>query len=141
MIREMTIEDYDEVYAFWSQQPGVGLTESDSRDAIEAFLQRNPGMSCVVRDDEGTLIGAVLCGHDGRRGFLHHMAVAPLHRKRGLGRTMVNFCLKRLRDAGITRCNIWVYTSNEAGHKFWRAIGYVHRADLGMMQRPTAEVV
>lgn len=135
-IQEFTLNDYDDVLEFWKKQQGVGLNESDSREQIGKFLARNPGLSLVVRDN-GRVIGAVLCGHDGRRGFLHHLAVDPEYRHRGIGRQMVLTCLDALRSQGIQKCNIWVYTGNAEGQKFWRAIGFGVREDLRMMQSST----
>jgi ribosomal protein S18 acetylase RimI-like enzyme len=136
IISNMSLADYDHVLAFWEKQSGIGLNESDSREGIAAFLQRNPGMSLVVWD-RGEVIGAVLCGHDGRRGFLHHLAVAESHRGRGLGRALVTACLEKLKTAGILKCNIWVWADNAAGGKFWLAMGYIDRVDLKIMQRST----
>jgi ribosomal protein S18 acetylase RimI-like enzyme len=136
IIGNMTLADYDHVIAFWEKQTGVGLNESDSRDGIATFLQRNPGMSLVVWD-RGEVIGAVLCGHDGRRGFLHHLAVAESHRGLGIGRALVTACLEKLKAAGILKCNIWVWADNDAGSKFWLAMGYINRPDLKIMQRST----
>ena len=91
-ILPFTMADYDEVAAFWRQQEGVGLNESDERGPIAGHLARNPGMSFVARES-GRVIGAVLCGHDGRRGYLHHLAVARSQRRQGLGRDLVRRCL------------------------------------------------
>ena len=91
----MSMSEYDEVLALWQNTEGMGLSESDTRDAIAAYLKRNPGMSFVARDGK-SLIAAVLCGHDGRRGYLHHLAVSPAYRRRGLGTQLVEKCLARL---------------------------------------------
>ena len=117
-IRCFRIEDYRAVVALWRRTKGVGLNESDTRGAIAAYLRRNPHFSFVA-EKEGRLIGAVLCGHDGRRGYLHHLAVAQPHRQRGIGRQLVNACLTKLRKAGIARCNLFIFADNVAGTKFW----------------------
>lgn len=137
-IREMTGDDYDQVIAFWTGTPGVGLGESDSREAMERFLKRNPGMSLVAEESD-VLVGAVLCGHDGRRGYLHHLAVASTHRRHGLGRELVQVCLKKLRGEGIPRCNVFLFAQNADGHQFWKAAGYKDRHDLLLMQRATGD--
>lgn len=134
-IDEMTIADYDETFAFWQKQEGVGLTESDSREAIALFLNRNAGMSFVVRA-EGRIVGAALCGTDGRRGYLHHVAIDAALRGNGLGRRLVERCLVELVKIGIPRCNIFLYADNVAGEAFWKKLGYRVRSDLKIMQRP-----
>lgn len=131
---EFTMADYDEAIAFWREQAGVGLNESDSPENVSAFLERNRGMSVVARDGQ-RVVGAVLCGHDGRRGYLHHLAVAPSHRKRGLGRELVERCLDSLRAAGVAKCNVFLYADNSDGRAFWEAVGYRRRCDLAVMQR------
>jgi N-acetylglutamate synthase len=95
IIRSLCIEDYDAVVTLWRRSEGVGLNESDTREAIAAFLRRNLRLSFVAQK-RGRIIGAVLCGHDGRRGYLHHLAVSKRHRQRGIGRQLVNTCLIKL---------------------------------------------
>jgi putative acetyltransferase len=120
----MTPADYDEVRALWLSCEGVKLDErSDSRGQIHFYLQRNPGLSQVVRDD-GRIVATVLCGHDGRRGYLSHLAVHPEYRRRGLGRLLVDICLKKLAAAGLPGCNIRLFKSNDAGRRFWRQVGW-----------------
>jgi N-acetylglutamate synthase len=133
IVRHFRIEDFDAVVALWRRTEGVGLNESDTRRAIAAYLRRNPRLSFVAEKD-ARIIGAVLCGHDGRRGYLHHLAVAKRHRKRGIGRQFVNACLAKLRKAGIQRCNIFIYADNAAGMKFWAHAGWSLRAELRLMQ-------
>jgi len=132
-VRHFRIEDYDAVVRLWRRTEGVGLNESDTRRAIVAYLRRNPQFSFVAEDD-GRIIGAVLCGHDGRRGYLHHLAVAKRHRKRGIGRQLVAACLEKLRKAGIQKCNIFIFASNTAGMKFWAHTGWKLRTELRVMQ-------
>jgi putative acetyltransferase len=112
-----------------------GLNESDTRHAIAAYLRRNPRFSFVA-EKKGRLIGAVLCGHDGRRGYLHHLAVARQHRQKGIGRQLVNACLAKLRQAGIQRCNIFIFANNAAGIQFWVHQGWKTRTELRVMQIP-----
>ena len=137
-IETMSLHDFDEVIALWRSTEGVGLNESDSREGIALYLTRNRGMSFVVRDGHA-IIGAVLCGHDGRRGYLHHLAVAKAHRKMGIGKALVAACLHQLEREGISRCNIFLLANNTAGEAFWKQNGWSARADLSVMQRPISE--
>jgi putative acetyltransferase len=133
IVRHFRIEDFDAVIALWRRTEGVGLNESDTRRAIPAFLRRNPRLSFVA-EQGGRIIGAVLCGHDGRRGYLHHLAVSKRHRRRGIGRRLVNACLAKLRKAGIQKCNIFIFANNAAGMKFWAHTGWSLRTELRLMQ-------
>jgi len=120
----MEARDYDEAAALWSRTEGMGLSASDSRESIEAFLRRNPGLSLVARDGPD-LVAAVLCGHDGRRGHLYHLAVAQTHRRKGLGRALVDQCLAGLRSQGIRRCYLLLLNHNDAARAFYRALGWI----------------
>jgi ribosomal protein S18 acetylase RimI-like enzyme len=133
-IRPMTAHDYDAVIALWRVTEGIGLSSADEPEAIASFLERNPGLSRVAFRGE-LLAGAVMCGHDGRRGYLHHLAVAPSERGRGLGRELAERCLDDLRALGIAKANIFVYGANTEGQAFWRATGWFGRDDLLLMQR------
>ncbi|MEI9866548.1 MAG: GNAT family N-acetyltransferase [Limisphaerales bacterium] len=132
-IRAFRIEDYDAVVALWRRSEGVGLNESDTRPGITAYLRRNPRHSFVA-ERKGRIIGAVLCGHDGRRGYLHHLAVAKRHRQRGLGRQLVNACLAKLRKAGIHKCTIFLFASNVSGRKFWMHNGWSIATKIELLQ-------
>ena len=133
IVRRFRIEDFDAVIALWRRTEGVGLNESHTRRDIAAFLRRNPRLSFVA-EQGGRIIGAVLCGHDGRRGYLHHLAVSKRHRRRGIGRLLVNACLAKLRKAGIQKCNIFIFANNAAGMKFWAHTGWTLRTELRLMQ-------
>ena len=136
-IRPMAIDDYDQVVALWRCTDGVGLNESDTREGVDAYLQRYPGLSLLACDGR-EIIGAVLCGHDGRRGYLHHLAVAPSHRRKGIGKQLVDRCLLALADCGIAKCNIMVYADNDHATAFWERGGWLARTDLAVRQRVTA---
>ncbi len=127
-LNRMTIRDYDEVIELWQTAEGVRLGEDDTRPRIAGYLRRNPGMSFVARDGR-KLVGAILCGHDGRRGYLHHLAVSPSHRRCGIGRALVQRCLAALRAAGLRRCRAVVLTGNRRGRAFWRALGWTAPRD------------
>jgi ribosomal protein S18 acetylase RimI-like enzyme len=134
-ILPMVDTDYDEVVALWTRTEGMGLdlADADSPTAVAAYLRRNPGMSFVARDGS-RVVGAVLCGHDGRRGYLHHLAVDADYRGQGLGRALVDACLAALHDAGIGKCTIFVYADNAAGQAFWTRTGWRRRDDLCFLQ-------
>jgi ribosomal protein S18 acetylase RimI-like enzyme len=132
----MNIKDYDEVYELWKHSEGLGLSDADTRQAIQRYLQHNPGMSFVARVGS-KLAGAVLSGTDGRRGYLHHLAVAKSFRKLGIGRELVERCISALGKAGITRCHIFVFRENKAGKVFWEQVGWFGRNDLEIMSRDT----
>jgi N-acetylglutamate synthase len=133
-IHPMSLDDFAQVLELWGNTEGVGLSDSDSPANLAAYLERNPGLSFVARDSHG-IIGAVLCGHDGRRGYLHHLAVAKPHRRRGVGKELVRTCLERLAAVGIPKCNIFLFSDNAEGQLFWEADGWVLRNDLCVMQR------
>jgi N-acetylglutamate synthase len=136
-IRPMTIADYEAVLQLWQKTEGVGLNESDGREPIESFLARNPGLSQVALNG-AHIVGAVLCGHDGRRGYLHHLAVTKTHRKQGLGKALVEACLADLARLGIPKCNIFLFADNAEGEAFWKHNGWAKRTDLQVMQKPLA---
>lgn len=130
----MSITDYDDVLRLWQDTEGLGLNESDTRAAIASYLRRNRGMSFVARAGR-ELVGAVLCGHDGRRGFLHHLAVAPAHRRKGLGTQLVARCLTELKRLGILKCGIFLFNDNADGERFWRMNGWKKRMDVCLVQK------
>jgi ribosomal protein S18 acetylase RimI-like enzyme len=135
--REMMMADYDDALALWRRMEGIGLSEADSRPNIEAFLLRNPGLSFVARNG-AELAGAVLCGNDGRRGYLHHLAVSPEMRLSGIGKRLVEMCFEGLSRKGIRKCHIFVKTDNEEGRRFWRRVGWSDRSDILIMSRDVA---
>ena len=133
----MTADDYDEVADLWRNTEGIGLDEHvDTREGIAGYLARHPGLSFVARQ-EGRIIGAVLCGDDGRRGYLHHLAVATACRRKGIGRALVEACLAGLGSAGIPKCNIFLLADNELGKAFWTHNGWNERHDLKVLQKET----
>lgn len=135
-IREMTIEDFNAVLDLWQGAEGVGLSDSDAADEIAKFLLRNPGLSLVALVDNN-LAGAVLCGHDGRRGYIHHLAVSPAYRRMGIGRHLVEQCLENLRSQGINKCHLFVFENNVDAIAFWEKSGWTMREELCMMSRYT----
>lgn len=130
IIRSMTIEDYDKVYALWMQISGFGIRSvDDSREGIGRFLKRNPGCS-VVAEKNGEIVGSILCGHDGRRGCLYHVCVGKEHRKQGIGKAMVVFAMEALKKEQINKVSLIAFTVNDIGNAFWKEIGWTKRGDL-----------
>ena len=121
--REFVIADYDEAIALWNCVEGVEICEGDSREEIAEYLQRNPGLSRVAEVD-GKIVGIALCGHDGRRGWIYHLAVASTHRRRKVGKLLLDACVNGLRAAGLKRAIILVAGDNPAGHEFWLRNGW-----------------
>ena len=105
IIREMSIADFEEVKALWQRSNGIELSTADTKESITRFLERNPGLSFVARDGD-LLVGAVLCGHDGRRGYIDHLAVSQSHRCQGIGRALVGRCLYNLVQIGIRKWHL-----------------------------------
>ena len=128
-IRPMTIEDYDEVYAMWLITSRRALSSADERGQIERYLKRNEGLSQVAVID-GKIVGTVLAGHDGRRGFIHHMAVLPEYRRRHIGHALAEKAIAKIKSEGIEKTHIFCYQDNETGQKFWRDFGFVKRDDI-----------
>ena len=129
-IRLMTIEDYDQVHALWMTIKGFAIRSvDDSGEGVERFLLRNPSTS-VVAELDGRIVGAILCGHDGRRGCLYHVCVHPDHRLKGIGRSMVTFCMNALKAEGINKVSLIAFTANDIGNAFWKTIGWTKREDL-----------
>jgi ribosomal protein S18 acetylase RimI-like enzyme len=121
--REFVMDDYDAAIALWQCMEGVEVCEGDSREEIAQYLRRNPGLSHVVEAD-GRIVGAALCGHDGRRGWIYHLAVATTHRRQKIGQQLLEACLNGLRAAGLKRAIILVDGDNPAGHDFWLRNGW-----------------
>jgi N-acetylglutamate synthase len=133
-------QDYEQVMALWQATEGITLREADSRDAILAYVARNPGLSFVARDG-AVVAGAVLAGTDGRRGYLQHLAVAPSHRGRGVGRALAERVVEALSAAGIAKCHLMVRQENERAKRFWEHLGWTVREDISLMSHadPTVE--
>jgi len=129
-IREMKIEDYDNVFALWKTIKGFGIRSvDDSKEGIERFLKWNPGLS-VVAEEDGKIIGAILCGSDGRRGCLYHVCVHKDYRRQGIGKTMVVWCMEKLKELQINKVSLIAFTQNDVGNTFWKEIGWTKREDL-----------
>ena len=135
-IRSFQPSDYAAARNLWLRSDGVGLSVADERAAIDGFLKHNPGLSFVATAG-GEVIGTILCGHDGRRGLIHHLVTAEVHRRSGIGTALLGRGLEALRDAGIDKCHLMVFRSNAAGLRFWRAAGARERVDLALFSIAT----
>jgi len=124
--------DYDEVMALWQTTEGLTLREADSRDAVLLYLLRNPGLSFVARQ-EGVLVGAVLGGTDGRRGYLQHLAVANTHRGQGIGRALTERVIHAFAAMGVVKVHLMVRRENAKARTFWEHLGWVARDDVLLM--------
>src|SRR5947207_4327291 len=121
--REFSISDYDAALELWQRVEGLEIAEGDDREGVSHFLARNPGLSKVATDG-AAIVGVALCGHDGRRGYIYHLAVEPIYRGGGLGKRLIDECLSGLRRAGLKRALILVANDNPLGQKFWRRRGW-----------------
>ena len=121
--REFVMDDYDGAIALWSGVEGIEICEGDSREEIAEYLKRNPGLSRVAVA-EGKIIGVALCGHDGRRGWIYHLAVAPEHRRQQVGKLILDGCVDGLRRIGLKRAIILVAGDNPNGQQFWLRNGW-----------------
>ena len=129
-LRVMQIEDYEKIYKLWMTIDGFGIrTIDDSYEGVVRFIKRNPTTS-VVAECEGQIIGAILCGHDGRRGCFYHVCVHKDYRKRGIGKAMAVFCMKALQEEQINKVSLIAFKSNVIGNAFWRSAGWTFREDL-----------
>lgn len=129
-LRVMQIEDYQNVYNLWMTIDGFGIRSiDDSYEGVARFLKRNPTTS-VVAEVDGKIVGAILCGHDGRRGCLYHVCVHRYYRKHGIGKAMVVFCMKALQAEEINKVSLIAFKSNSVGNQFWKGAGWTFREDL-----------
>ena len=141
MIRQMTPQDYDRVYALWRSCKGMGLNNvDDSREGIARYLARNPN-TCFVAEEEGNLLGVIMAGHDGRRGFIYHTSVSPDARGRGIGTRLANAALDALKAEGISKVALVAFTRNETGNAFWEKLGFEARHDLTYRSRALVEMI
>lgn len=140
-IRKMVIFDYDKVYELWMSCVGMGLNNlDDSREGIEKFINRNPE-TCLVAEEGDKIIGVVLIGNDGRRGYIYHTAVHPDYRKKGIARQLVNEALTELKALGINKVALVVFNRNEAGNEFWESQGFTVRDDLVYRNKALVDIV
>lgn len=135
MIKRMTMDDYEKLFEMWKNTPNMGLRSlDDSKEGISLFLKRNPTTNFVAYDDD-KLIGTILCGHDGRRGYIYHTVVLPEYRRQGIATNLVDMAVKALQEEGITRVCLNVMETNEQGKKFWRDRGWEKKDFLGFYSK------
>ncbi len=125
----MTIDDYDDIIGLMTNTPGISLRGADSRESTKRYLLRNPSLSFVA-ECEGKVVGCVMSGHDGRRGYMQHLVVLPAYRNYGIGVGLVERCLQALEDVGILKTHIEVLRTNDEGMKFWERRGWQQRVDI-----------
>ena len=140
-IRVMEISDYEKVYALWMSCKNMGFNNlDDSKEGIEKFLKRNPDTSFVAVEDDA-VVGIVLAGHDGRRGYVYHMSVAENYRKQGIGTQLMSHCEDALKREGINKAALLVFNRNEAGNAFWEKQGFTVREDVAYRNKALAEII
>lgn len=138
-IEAMTMDHYDPVYDLWISTPGMGLNDlDDGREGIQKYLERNPN-TCFIAMKQGRVVGAILSGHDGRRGFIYHTAVAIDERGKGIGKALAERAVEALRAEGINKVALVVYENNDIGNGFWEALGFDRRADLAYRNKVISE--
>lgn len=130
----MDLANYPRLIDLWSKTENIGLSTADSADSIAVFLQRNPGLSFVALEDD-KIIGAIMGGHDGRRGAIYHLAVDKEYRHQGVGHALLNHCLSAFVANGIERCHIHVYADNQSGLDFWQKNGWFTRPELTLLSK------
>lgn len=129
-IRTLQAHDYDAAYALWLSCPGMRLNDiDDSRAGFERFLARNPD-TCFAALEDLRIVGVIMAGYDGRRGYLYHAAVDAACRHRGIGRVLVETALRALREQGVAKAALVVFDRNEDGKRFWEKMGFAARDDL-----------
>lgn len=131
-ITEMTPNEICGAVDLWKRCEGIGLSDADEKEPLTRFINRNPGL-CFVAYQEGKLVGTCLCGSDGRRGYLYHLAVDPRARRNGIGKALVDRVFSALDEQKIHKCHIMVYGNNELGLKFWKETGWILRTELVIM--------
>ncbi|MFB9325158.1 GNAT family N-acetyltransferase [Paenibacillus aurantiacus] len=134
--REMAETDYDVMIGLWRGVEGLEISGADSREGITAYLARNPGMSFVA-EAEGRIVGTILGGHDGRRGFIYHLAVDPACRGQRIGTELTERCLRAIAADGIEKCHIFVKSDNAIGQGFWARAGWAKRSGFDVFSRDT----
>ena len=133
-IRDFKIEDYEAAISLWKTDPNIGLSSADDKDNIDVFLKRNQGLSKVAVSSD-RIVGTVLCGQDGRRGYIYHLFLDPNYRRQGLGTKLIKVCLSNLNQQNIQKCHLFVFNTNETGKKFWNNTLWEERRDIAVFSK------
>ena len=136
----LTISDYDDAIALWKSCSGISIRDADSRENMERYLNRNPGLSFKAVKNK-KLVGTILCGHDGRRGYINHLAVSSNYRNQGIGRKLVETSLCELKKQEIEKCHLFVFVENIEATKFWERLGWKVREEINMMSLNVSDSV
>jgi ribosomal protein S18 acetylase RimI-like enzyme len=136
-IRKMRLSDYEQVYRIWKSSPGVNLGLSDTKPYIKSYLKRNTGFSFVAINSTDKIIGTVLAGNDGRRGYIYHVSVIKKYRGKGIGTELMKRCIASLKKSGLERCTVFVDKDNKASKDLWEKEGWNYRKDLQVMHKNT----
>ena len=139
-IRPITINDYEQVYSLWLNTPNMGLNNlDDSKEGITKYLARNP-KTCFIAENNDNIIGVIMCGHDGRRGYIHHTAVDEREQRNGVGTALVNAAMSALEREGINKAALVVFGKNDKGNAFWEKQGFTTRPDLVYRNKAIADL-
>ena len=140
-IRKMAIADYDNIYNLWVSCVGMGLNNlDDSKTGIEIFLKRNPD-TCFVAEHENKVVGAIMVGNDGRRGYIYHTSVTPEYQRQGIGSKLVDIAIDALKKQGINKVALVVFAKNKDGNAFWEKQGFTVREDIIYRNKSLVEMV
>ena len=141
IIRKMTTEDYNDVYDLWMSCVGMGLNNlDDSKEGIDKFIQRNPD-TCLVAEKDSSIVGAIMVGSDGRRGYIYHTTVHPDFRRQGIASKLVDSAIRKLSALGINKVALVVFDRNDTGNSFWESQGFTVRNDLVYRNKALAEMI
>ena len=134
LIKKLSILNYTQALSLWRKTPGMGLSSADSKENIAGFIEKNRNL-CFAAFEKDHLIGTILCGEDGRRGYLYHLAVDETHRKKGIAQELIARSLKGLKERGIQKCHLFAYKENKEGIQFWKHMGWVLRKELEILSK------
>ena len=131
-LREFEMSDWEAAWQLWQKELGKSTDDSWDREKVESFLERNPGLSFVAMVD-GSFAGTVMCGFDGRRGYVYHLAVAEGNKRKGIGTALMQIAVSKLKDAGAGKIHLMVFVENECAQIFYNKLGFQNREDVTLM--------